>query len=286
MTNYWLNNFAIDDFIISALKEDLYYGDITTDAICATLDDPQFEVYLTTRSNGVLCGSNVFERVFKLLADEKVKIEFYFKDGDLINAKDKIAKITGDARFILTGERLALNFVQKMSGIATYTRKFQEKINKYNSFVVDTRKNTPNFRLFEKYAVKVGANKLHRFNLSDCVMLKDNHIALYGGSITRAVEEVRKQISHAHKIEVECDTIEQVEEALKNKVDIIMLDNMSVEQMKKCCEIIKNAAIVEASGCVTLENIEQIAQSGVDVISTSSIVMRAPTLDLAFDYIG
>lgn len=284
MTKYWLNNFAIDDFITNALKEDFYWGDITTDAICASIDNPLFEVYLTTRQDGVLCGCDVFKRVFEILSKNEVEIEFYFKDGDSINKKDRIAKIKGNARFILTGERLALNFVQKMSGIATYSRQFQQKVDKYGVKVVDTRKNTPNFRLFEKYAAKVGTNHLHRFNLSDCVMLKDNHIALYGGSITKAVVEVRKTLSHAHKIEVECDTINQVKEALDNKVDIIMLDNMTIEQMKESCAIINNKAIVEASGCVNLDNIEEIAKTGVNVISTSAIVTKAPTLDLAFDY--
>ncbi len=284
MTQYWLNNFAIDDFIISALKEDMYYGDITTDAICASLDNPQFEVYLKTRNDGVLCGKSVFKRVFELLAGNDVKVDFYFQDGDNIKKGDTVAKISGNARYILTGERLALNFVQKMSGIATYTRKFQEKIDKYNVRIVDTRKNTPNFRLFEKFSVSVGGNYVHRFNLSDCVMLKDNHIALYGGSIAKAVEEVRKTISHSHKIEIECDTIEQVKLALKSNADIIMLDNMTNEEMVECCKLIDKKAIVEASGCVTLDNVEEIAKTGVDIISTSAIVMKAPTLDLAFDY--
>lgn len=284
MMKYWLNNFAIDDFIISALKEDMYYGDITTDAICANLDRKEFNISLKTRNDGVLCGKQVFERVFKILCEDAVKIKFYFEDGDVIKKGDKIASIIGDARYVLTGERLALNFVQKMSGIATYTRKFQEIIAPYNVRIVDTRKNTPNFRLFEKYSVKVGGNYLHRFNLSDSVMLKDNHIALYGGSITRAVKEVRKSLSHAHKIEIECDTLEQVQEALDNNVDIIMLDNMTCEQMQEACKLINKQAIVEASGCVTLENVEEIAKTGVDVISTSAIVMKAPTLDLAFDY--
>ena len=284
MTKYLLNNFAIDDFIISALKEDMYYGDITTDAICANLENPEFKVDLKTRADGILCGKNVFLRVFELLAGDKVEIEFYFNDGDKIKSGDKIAQIKGDARFILEGERLALNFIQKMSGIATYTRKFQEKVDKYGVKVVDTRKNTPNFRLFEKYSVMVGGKCVHRFNLSDCVMLKDNHIALYKGSIKKAVEEIRKSLSHSHKIEVECDTKEQVQEALDSKVDIIMLDNMSVDLMKECCNLINKKAIVEASGCVTLDNIEGIAQTGVDIISTSAIVMKAPTLDLAFDY--
>lgn len=283
---YSLNNFAIDDFIISALKEDFYYGDITTESILDGIEK-EFELYLITRQDGILCGKPVFKRVFELLSnDKKVEVEFFFEDGDKIKAGDKIAKIKGDAGIILSGERLSLNFVQKMSGIATYTRKFQEKIEKYGAKIVDTRKNTPNFRLFEKYSVKVGGNYLHRFNLSDCVMLKDNHIALLGGSIVDAVNKVRKNISHAHKIEVECDTIEQVKMALIAKADIIMLDNMNIDEMKKCVELIDKKAIVEASGCVTLDNVQDIASSGVDIISTSAIVTKAPTLDLAFDYKG
>ena len=285
MAKFWLNNFAIDNFITSALNEDMYYGDITTDAICANLDNPSFKINLTTRADGILCGRSVFERVFEILAADKVKIEFKFNDGDKISKGDVIASIEGDARYILTGERLALNFVQKMSGIATYTYNFQQKASKYGAKIVDTRKNTPNFRIFEKYAVKVGGNCVHRFNLSDCVMLKDNHIALYGGSITKAVQEVRKTLSHAHKIEVECDTKAQVIEALDNEVDIIMLDNMSLAEMKECVQLINGRAIVEASGCVTLDTVEDIAKTGVDIISTSAIVMKAPTLDLAFDYI-
>ena len=284
MKNFWLDNFAIDDFIMNALKEDMYYGDITTDSICASLDNPQFKVYLMTRTDGVLAGSPVFIRVFEILAQNKVKVTFNYNEGDEFQAGSKLAKIEGDARYILTGERLALNFIQKMSGIATYTRKFHDKISKYGTRIVDTRKNTPNFRLFEKYSVRVGCNHLHRFNLSDSVMLKDNHIALYGGSITRAVSEVRKNLSHVHKIEVECDTIEQVKEALENSVDIIMLDNMSVKNMEECVKLIDKRAIIEASGCITLDNIEEVAKTGVDVISTSAIIMRAHSLDLGFDY--
>ena len=179
MTKFWLNNFAIDDFIISALKEDAYFGDITTDAICANLDNPNFEVKLKTRENGILCGKSVFVRVFEILSGNEVKVEFYFNDGDEINKGDTIAKISGNARYILIGERLALNFIQKMSAIATKTRAFQEIIDKYGVKITDTRKNTPNFRIFEKYAVNVGGNHVHRHNLSDCVMLKDNHIALF-----------------------------------------------------------------------------------------------------------
>lgn len=286
MAKFLLNDFMIEDHVKSALAEDIGYGDISTDSVCYSLDDSaKFEVFLTTRTDGVFCGRDVFETVFRVLAKDKVKVEFYFNDGDEIKKGDKIAKISGHPRYILTGERLALNYTQRMSGIATFTRKFQNIAKKYGARVVDTRKNTPNFRIFEKYAVKVGGGYLHRFNLCDCVMLKDNHIALLGGSIKDAVKKVRKNISHAHKIEVECDKIAQVKEALEAGADIIMLDNMTPEQMSECVRLIDKKAVIEASGGVSIETVEEIAKTGVDIISTSAIVAKAPTLDLAFDYI-
>ena len=286
MAKFLLNDFMIEDHVKSALAEDIGYGDISTDSVCYALDDSvKFEVFLTTRTDGVFCGRDVFETVFRVLAKDKVKVEFYFNDGDEIKKGDKIAKISGHPRYILTGERLALNYTQRMSGIATFTRKFQNIAKKYGARVVDTRKNTPNFRIFEKYAVKVGGGYLHRFNLCDCVMLKDNHIALLGGSIKDALKKVRDNISHAHKIEVECDKIAQVKEALEAGADIIMLDNMTPEQMSECVKLIDNKAIIEASGGVSIETVEEIAKTGVDIISTSAIVAKAPTLDLAFDYI-
>ena len=286
MAKFLLNDFIIEDHVKNALAEDIGYGDISTDSVCFALDDnAKFEVFLTTRTDGVFCGRDVFETVFRVLAKDKVKVEFYFSDGDEIKKGDKIAKISGHPRYILTGERLALNYTQRMSGIATFTRKFQNIAKKYGARVVDTRKNTPNFRIFEKYAVKVGGGYLHRFNLCDCVMLKDNHIALLGGSIKDAVKKVRENISHAHKIEVECDKIAQVKEALEAGADIIMLDNMTPEQMSECVKLIDKKAIIEASGGVSIETVEEIAKTGVDIISTSAIVAKAPTLDLAFDYI-
>ena len=193
---------------------------------------------------------------------------------------------SGSPRYILTGERLALNYIQRMSGIATFTKKFQDIAKPYGARVVDTRKNTPNFRIFEKYAVKVGGGHLHRFNLCDCVMLKDNHIALMGGSIEEAVKKVKQNLSHAHKIEVECDTIEQVKKCLNSGVDIIMLDNMTPSMVKECVALINKQAIIEISGSVNLSNLEELAKTGADIISTSAIVAKAPTLDLAFDYAG
>ena len=286
MAKFLLNDFMIEDHVKSALAEDIGYGDISTDSVCYSLDDgAKFEVFLTTRTDGVFCGRDVFETVFRVLAKDKVKVEFYFNDGDEIKKGDKIAKISGHPRYILTGERLALNYTQRMSGIATFTRKFQNIAKIYGARVVDTRKNTPTFRIFEKYAVKVGGGYLHRFNLCDCVMLKDNHIALLGGSIKDAVKKVRENISHAHKIEVECDKIAQVKDALEAGADIIMLDNMTPGQMSECVKLIDKKAIIEASGGVSIETVEEIAKTGVDIISTSAIVAKAPTLDLAFDYI-
>ena len=274
-----LHDFIIEDYIKAALKEDIGFGDITTDALASEKDILQGA--LMTRESGILCGVQVFKKVFETLSKD-IEIRFYFKDGDKISAGDKIADISGSARFILTGERTALNYIQRMSGIATETNKYQTAIGDYPAKIVDTRKTTPNFRVFEKYSVKTGGGALHRFNLSDCVMIKDNHIRL-AGSITNAVEKIKSQISHAHKIEVECDTLEQVVEAVGCRVDIIMLDNMSIEQMKTAVSLINGQAIVEASGNVNLNTVNEIASTGVDIISSSAIVAKANALDLALD---
>lgn len=275
-----LDRFLIDKYVLSALEEDIGFGDITTDNL-ATENDV-LEAKLNTRSEGIVCGLKVFERVFKNLSDD-VEIKFYFKDGDKIKAGDTIAELKGSASAILKGERTALNFAQRMSGIATETRKYQDAIGEgLKARISDTRKTTPNFRVFEKYAVYVGGACIHRFNLADCAMIKDNHIKL-AGSLTKAVEKIRKNISHTHKIEVECDTLEQVKEAVACGADIIMLDNMSCETMKKAVEIIDGKAITEASGNVNLSTVHAIAEVGVDIISSSAIVAKAPTLDLALD---
>ncbi len=274
-----LDNFYIYDHIKEALKEDIGFGDITTD--CLAGENDYLKGSLNTRNDGILCGCKIFSAVFEILSKD-VKIKFYFKDGDKIQKGDKIADIEGPAKYILTGERVALNYIQRMSGIATETRKYQDKIGGYPAKIVDTRKTTPNFRAFEKYSVKTGGGALHRFNLSDCAMVKDNHIR-FAGSITNAVEKLKKNISHAHKIEVECDTLEQVEEALKANVDIIMLDNMDIQTTEKACRLINHKAIVEASGNVNLDTVNKIAACGVDIISSSAIVAKAPTLDLALD---
>ena len=274
-----LNDFFIENHVKMALQEDIGFGDITTDYL--TNEEDEMFCILNTRVDGIFCGKNVFEKVFKVLSP-KIDIKFYFKDGAVIKKGDKIAEISGPARYILMGERTALNYIQRMSGIATETNKYQSAIGNLKAKVVDTRKTTPGFRAFEKYSVKVGGGSLHRFNLSDCAMIKDNHIK-YAGSLTKDVEILKKQISHAHKIEVECDTVEQVKEAISCGVDIIMLDNMTLSQMKECVQLISGRAIVEASGNVNLETIRNIAETGVDIISSSAIVAKAPTLDLGLD---
>ena len=274
-----LNRFYIEEHVKKALQEDIDFEDITTDNL--TDDTDTMKCYLNTREDGVFCGKDVFDTVFKVLTDN-ISIKFFFKDGDVIKKGDKLAEISGSARAILTAERTALNYVQRLSGIATKSRQFQDAIREYGVRMVDTRKTTPNFRIFEKYAVKVGSGYVHRFNLSDLAMVKDNHVR-FAGSITNAVKKLKQNISHAHKIEVECDTLEQVKEALSCEADIIMLDNMTIDMMKEAVKIIDHKAIVEASGNVDLDTLKEIAATGVDIISSSAIVAKAPTLDLALD---
>ena len=274
-----LDNFLIDEHIKSALKEDINFWDITTDYITSAAD--KMTVYLRTRQDGVLSGIDVFKRVFKIL-DSDVKITLYFKDGDNILKGDVLAKLEGNAGTILKGERTALNYIQRMSGIATETNSYVKAIGDNKSKISDTRKTTPNFRLFEKYSVLMGGGSLHRFNLTDCVMLKDNHIA-FAGSIKNAIDRVRERLSHTHKIEVECDTLEQVKEALECRADIIMLDNMSLDEIRQACAIIDKRAIVEVSGNVNLSTVREISSCGVDIISSSAIVAKANPLDLGLD---
>ena len=274
-----LNKFFIEEHIKNALNEDIGFGDITTDYL--TEESDTLKCSLNTRVDGIFCGRDVFETVFKILCPE-IDIKFYFKDGDKIKMGDKIADLNGSAKYILMGERTALNYVQRMSGIATETNKYQSAIGEYKAKIVDTRKTTPGFRAFEKYSVKMGGGSLHRFNLADCAMIKDNHIK-FAGSLTKAIQKLKMNISHAHKIEVECDSLDQVKEALSCGVDIIMLDNMDLETMRKGVNLINGAAIVEASGNVKLDTVREIASTGVDIISSSAIVAKAPTLDLGLD---
>ena len=279
MTSVLLQDFIVQEHVKNALKEDIGFGDISTDYLVP--EDKIITAKLNTRQDGILCGIDIVETVFKILSKD-VKVTKFFKDGDKIKKGDTLAIIEGPARAVLTGERTALNYTQRLSGIATETNKYQEAIGNNKARITDTRKTTPGFRMFEKYAVFTGGARLHRFNLSDCVMIKDNHIQ-FAGSITNAVNKIREHISHTHKIEIECDTIEQVKEAIEVKADIIMLDNMDCSLMKQCVELIDGKALIEASGNVTIDTIKEIAQTGVDVISSSAIVAKAKTLDIALD---
>ena len=274
-----LSSFYVEDHVKAALMEDIGFGDVTTESILG--EDEIFSARLASRCEGVICGLEVFKTVFKVLSP-KVKVELLFKDGDKIKKGDILATIEGPGKYLLLGERVALNYVQRMSGIATETNKYQQAIGDLPCKIVDTRKTTPGFRAFEKYSVKVGGGALYRFNLSDCAMIKDNHIQV-AGSVTNAVKLVKANLSHAHKIELECDTLEQIKEALPLGVDIIMLDNMTLEQMKEAVELIDHRATVEASGNVHLDTVRKIAECGVDIISSSAIVAKAPTLDVALD---
>ena len=271
-----LKPILIDKYILAALREDMTSGDITTDSI---LKDEKAEVNLIAKDKGILAGLDVFKRVFELL-DEDVTFEFYFSDGDEVNNKDLVGKIRGRAKAILEGERTALNFLQRMSGIATYTKKMVDALASKHVKILDTRKTTPNMRIFEKYAVTLGGGYNHRYNLSDGIMLKDNHIDAAGG-IREAVEKVRSLNPFVKKIEVEVENFDQVREALEAKADIIMLDNMEIEEIREACKIINKRAIIECSGNVSLENINSYKDLDIDYISSGAITYSAGVLDLS-----
>lgn len=271
-----LKPILIDKYILAALREDMTSGDITTDSI---LKDEKAEVNLIAKDKGILAGLDVFKRVFELL-DEDVTFEFYFSDGDEVNNKDLVGKIRGRAKAILEGERTALNFLQRMSGIATYTKKMVDALDSEHVKILDTRKTTPNMRIFEKYAVTLGGGYNHRYNLSDGIMLKDNHIDA-GGGIREAVERVRSLNPFVKKIEVEVENFDQVREALEAKADIIMLDNMEIEEIREACKIINKKAIIECSGNVSLENINSYKDLDIDYISSGAITYSAGVLDLS-----
>lgn len=271
-----LKPILIDKYILAALREDMTSGDITTDSI---LKDEKAEVNLIAKDKGILAGLDVFKRVFELL-DEDVTFEFYFSDGDEVNNKDLVGKIRGRAKAILEGERTALNFLQRMSGIATYTKKMVDALDSEHVKILDTRKTTPNMRIFEKYAVTLGGGYNHRYNLSDGIMLKDNHMDA-GGGIREAVERVRSLNPFVKKIEVEVENFDQVREALEAKADIIMLDNMEIEEIREACKIINKKAIIECSGNVSLENINSYKDLDIDYISSGAITYSAGVLDLS-----
>lgn len=271
-----LNPFLIDKYIISALREDMNSGDITTDSI---LKNENAQINLIAKDKGIIGGLDVFERVFEII-DPNSYFEFNFSDGDEVNKSDLIGTIDAKASAILKAERTALNFLQRMSGIATYTKKMVTALDSCHVKILDTRKTTPNMRIFEKYAITLGGAYNHRYNLSDGIMIKDNHIDAAGG-IRNAVERVRSANPFVKKIEVEVENFDQIKEALDAKADIIMLDNMEIEDIKKACKIINKRAIIECSGNISLENIKNYRDLDIDYISSGSITYNAGVLDLS-----
>ena len=267
----------VDELILQALREDITSEDYTTNAIMPEKKQGQAE--LLCKQDGILAGLEVFERVFQLL-DQDVVMEAYFKDGDAVKKGDCIALVRGDIRTLLSGERTALNYLQRMSGIATHTKQLAALLEGTNIKLLDTRKTTPNNRIFEKYAVRVGGAVNHRYNLSDGILIKDNHIGA-AGSIKKAVELTRNYAPFVRKIEVEVENLTMVQEAIDAKADIIMLDNMDTETMKKAVEMIGGRAEVECSGNVTKERIAELATTGVDDISSGALTHSSPILDLS-----
>ena len=266
-----------DKLIMQALEEDITGEDITTNAVMR--ERREGEVELICKEDGIIAGLWVFERVFTLL-DPSTTVTLFVKDGDEVKKGQKMGVVTGDIRVLLSGERTALNYLQRMSGIATYTRSVAKLLEGTKTKLLDTRKTTPNMRIFEKYAVRTGGGYNHRYNLSDGVLLKDNHIGA-AGSVKKAVELAREYAPFVRKIEVETETLEMVKEAVEAGADIIMLDNMSLEMMKEAVDYIDGRASTECSGNVTKENAAQLAAAGVDYISSGALTHSAPILDIS-----
>ena len=266
-----------DDLILAALKEDITSEDITTNSVM-----PAYklgEVELICKEDGVIAGLEVFKRVFELL-DQNTEVTFDCKDGDKVTNGQKLGSVKGDIRVLLSGERTALNYLQRMSGIATYTRKIADLLEGSKTKLLDTRKTTPNMRVFEKYAVKVGGGYNHRFNLSDGILLKDNHIGAAGG-VKEAIRMAKAYAPFVRKIEVEVENLAMLKEAIEAGADIIMLDNMSVEDMKEAVRLTAGKAETECSGNVTKENIARLIDIGVDYISSGALTHSSPILDLS-----
>lgn len=272
-----MDSIHTDKFIRDALLEDMPYGDITTDNI---FDEGHVsEAYMTAKDEGILCGIDIAIRVFCML-DNQMVVNHSLEDGDPVEKGDIILELRGKTKALLKGERTALNILQRMSGIATQTDEYVREVEGYDVRITDTRKTTPLLRLFEKYAVATGGGSNHRFSLSDAVMIKDNHIDALGG-IIKGVAVLRERVPHTVKIEVEADTIEKVRQAVEARADIIMLDNMSLEDMKIAVAYINKRAIVEASGNITKERLKDIAQTGVDVISIGKLTHSVKAFDIS-----
>lgn len=272
--------FMIDDIIKTALREDVGTGDITTNSTIPA--DKKTKGKFIAKESGVVCGLSVVKRVFEIVDDE-IKLSCKVKDGDFVEKGEIIAEVSGPARSILTGERVSLNFLQLMSGIATRTNACVKQVAGTNAMITDTRKTTPGLRVLEKYAVKAGGGHNHRFNLSDGVLLKDNHIAAAGG-ITAAVTAARKNIPHTLKIEVEVENMQMIEEAVACGADIIMLDNMSIEQMAEAVRYIDGRALVEASGNMGDRDLMEVAKTGVDIISIGALTHTIKAMDISLRF--
>ncbi|WP_342757316.1 carboxylating nicotinate-nucleotide diphosphorylase [Kineothrix sedimenti] len=266
-----------DNLILQSLREDISSEDVSTNSVIR--EKKEGKVQLLCKQDGVIAGMDVFLRVFELL-DTSARLEAYVKDGDRVKKGDLLADLYADVRALLSGERTALNYLQRMSGIATYTRSIADMLSGSGIKLLDTRKTTPNMRIFEKYAVKAGGGYNHRFNLSDGILLKDNHIAAAGG-VRKAIEMAREYAPFVRKIEIEAENLEMVDEALEAGADIIMLDNMSLEMMKQAVKIIDGRAETECSGNVTAQSIGELIQIGVDYISCGALTHSAPILDVS-----
>ena len=277
MNNNITMTLNVDELIFMALREDISSEDVTTNAVMPQAQ--KGEAQLICKQDGILAGLFVFQRVLELL-DQDIEVKFQFADGDQVKKGDLIGIITGDIRAILSGERTALNYLQRMSGIATYTNSIAALLAGSKVKLLDTRKTTPNNRIFEKYAVKTGGGFNHRYNLSDGVLLKDNHIGAAGG-VREAVQMAKEYAPFVRKIEIECETVEMVKEAVETGADIIMLDNMGVEEMKEAIALIDGRAEIECSGNVTRENIEHYISLGVDYISSGALTHSAPIMDIS-----
>lgn len=266
-----------DKLIRMALQEDITSEDVSTNAVMRSA--VKGTVDLIAKEDGIIAGLDVYARVFQIL-DEKTEISFNFKDGEAVKKGDLLGTVTGDIRVLLSGERVALNYLQRMSGIATYTKQVSKLLEGSKVTLLDTRKTTPNCRVFEKYAVRIGGGCNHRYNLSDGVLLKDNHIGA-AGSVAKAVAMAKEYAPFVRKIEIEVETMEQVKEAVEAGADIIMLDNMTPEMMKEAVRIIDGRAETECSGNVTLENVARLTDIGVDYISSGALTHSAPILDVS-----
>ena len=266
-----------DKLIMMALQEDITSEDVSTNAVMPKAQ--KGKVDLICKQDGIIAGLDVYARVFTLL-DDSTEVEFFCKDGDEVKAGQLMGIVTGDIRVLLSGERVALNYLQRMSGIATYTHEVAELLKGSKTTLLDTRKTTPNCRIFEKYAVRVGGGSNHRYNLSDGVLLKDNHIGA-AGSITNAVRMAKEYAPFVRKIEVEVETLDQVKEAVEAGAYIIMLDNMTTDQMRAAIDLIDGRAETECSGNVTKENIERLISLGVDYISSGALTHSSPIMDIS-----